>query len=416
MIQQLEPPTKQRLPALDWMRGIVMMLMATDHASGAFNAKHLVTDSTFFYNPSVPLPAIPFFYRWVSHLCAPTFLFLAGTALALSIARKLERGTGAWRIDRDLLIRGLIILAVEVFFINWFWFPGVMLLQVMYAIGLSMIIMIPARRLPTAGLVTLALAILVGSEFFLPQFITDDGGMLRNTNRFLFGSGFVDGGAAVSFILPEAQVDDILPVVANNTVGNVLVAYPVVPWFAMMALGWAFGRYVVKTRRATDKSGSPGRLMLVAGLLALAVFIVVRGLNGFGNMNLPRVDGTLVQWLHVSKYPPSLTFTTLELGIMALTLAALFRYQRSGGGVVSSRNPVLVFGQTAFFFYIAHIFLLEVSARALGMHASSLGPKAQDRHIEATLATIVVLVVLYPLCLMFRKAKTTYPTSLLRFF
>ena len=84
----------KRIPAIDWMRGIVMILMATDHASSAFNSGRPVTDSVLLYDPSVPLDAVQFFYRWLSHLCAPTFLFLAGTALALSIGGKMARGVG----------------------------------------------------------------------------------------------------------------------------------------------------------------------------------------------------------------------------------------------------------------------------------------------------------------------------------
>jgi len=140
---------KHRLPALDWMRGIVMILMASDHASGAFNAGRLVTDSVLLYNPQQQLGSLQFFYRSISHLCAPTFLFLAGTALALSIESKIRRGVLSLTIDRDLLFRGLIIVSVDLFVLNWLWVPEFFLLQVMYAIGLAMILMILFRRLPT---------------------------------------------------------------------------------------------------------------------------------------------------------------------------------------------------------------------------------------------------------------------------
>jgi len=86
---------QRRLPALDWLRGLVMVLMALDHGSGTFNAGRLVTDSSVLYRPGTPLPAAQFFTRWVTHVCAPAFVFLAGTALALSIEKHRARGEAA---------------------------------------------------------------------------------------------------------------------------------------------------------------------------------------------------------------------------------------------------------------------------------------------------------------------------------
>ena len=83
-VAEVTPPAA-RLPALDWLRGIVMILMTVDHASGAFNAGRLMSDSAGMYHPGMPLPAAQFFTRWITHLCAPTFVFLAGAALALSV-------------------------------------------------------------------------------------------------------------------------------------------------------------------------------------------------------------------------------------------------------------------------------------------------------------------------------------------
>ena len=139
------------------------------------------------------------------------------------------------------------------------------------------------------------------------------------------------------------------------------------------------------------------------------LYAVVRGSNGFGNMRLPRADHSLVEWLHVSKYPPALAYVGLELGLAALTIAILFVLQRRIGERFSSRNPVLVFGQTAFFFYVAHIVLLQVAARAIGL----LG---QGTLGTAIVATIAALVVLYPACLAYRRYKADHPRSVLRYF
>lgn len=370
-----------RLPALDWMRGIVMLIMVTDHASSAYNAGHLANDSAFQYDPSVPLPTLAFLYRWMSHLCAPTFLFLAGTALALSIARKRARGVSERRIDRDLLVRGAIIVALEVVFINLFWTPGLLLLQVLYAIGLSMILMIPLRRVPTAWLVGAAVAILIANEF-----------MLKVTYAWA----------------PESLRPVFVLLFVLGLFGDVLVAYPVLPWLAMMMLGWGFGRYLSGEATQSDNQRSPIAVLVILGALALGAFVALRAANDFGNMRLLRYGDSLVQWLHTSKYPPSLTFALCELGLMALILAACFAIQNRRAGQIAEGNPLLVFGQTALFFYLAHILILETSARALSMyHARGL--------TAAILASVLVIIVLYPLCVAYRRYKANHRDSWVRF-
>ena len=121
-----------------------------------------------------------------------------------------------------------------------------------------------------------------------------------------------------------------------------------------------------------------------------------------------RDDLSLIQWLHCSKYPPSLAFTALELGLMALMLAALFKIQQVVGQRIHAYDPLLVFGQTALFFYLLHIPLLQFSAELLGV-AHGLGLR------ETYLATAAVLVVLYPICLWFRGYKTAHRTTWVRF-
>jgi uncharacterized membrane protein len=366
--------------------------MASDHASETFNVGRLVTDSIFSYDPGQELGVLQFANRWISHLCAPTFLFLAGTSLALSIDRKKRCGIRSSAIDRDLLIRGLIILSVDLFVINWFWLPGTLLLQVMYAIGLGIILMIPVRRLPTALVVAVGLIILASAELFLGDQVTVPFSPPAIAGTFLIRVGVID----TSFFSRIGLVDTI-------TVG-----YPLLPWAAMMMLGWSFGRYVLSRPDRSGTHWSPASLLLVCGGVALAVFALLRGMNAYGNMRLLRLDNSWIQWLHVSKYPPSLTFATLELGLMALILSALFRWQHVLSSETRNRNPVLVFGQTAFFFYIVHILVLEVAARALGMH---------HKHglFASSLATILVLAILYPLCLWYRQYKTAHSGTWVRF-
>jgi len=382
---------KHRLQALDWMRGLVMILMCSDHASAAFNADKPRTDSALLYDPTQSLDTIQFLFRWLSHLCAPTFLFLAGTSLALSIGRKLERGASSRSIDKDLLVRGLVILGVDLLFVNLFWFQGGLLLQVMYAIGISMLLMIPLRRLPARALVLVALAVLAVTELFLPATLAVPGDMPNALRSFLISPGRFETGLGL------------------GSLSNTLVSYPALPWWSIMALGWAFGGYLFRRQQATEPGISPARLMGLTGSAALGFFILVRVFEGYGDAGLSKLDGSLVQWLHVSKYPPSLSFVALELGLMACLLALFFRLQELGKGGRSSLNPLLVFGQTAFFFYIAHILFLELGARSLGVRGQlNLG--------AAIGACLLVTAILYPLCIAYRHYKGAHPSGWLRYF
>ena len=144
----------------------------------------------------------------------------------------------------------------------------------------------------------------------------------------------------------------------------------------------------------------------MAGVISLIVFFMVRGFNQYGNMLLYRYDHSLLQWLHVSKYPPSLTFSALEMGLMFLILAFLFTWYRNRNA--SDANPLQVFGRVPLFFYIIHVHLLATAAWVLNLHrASGL--------IETDIATVVALLVIYPLCLWYSRFKQARPNSLLRY-
>ena len=146
----------QRVASIDWMRGLVMVLMIVDHASMAFDANHLDHDSAMYADAgTTALPAAEFFTRWITHLCAPTFVFLMGTSLALSVERRVVKGVNAWEIDKSMLTRGAIIALLDLTIISLgsgYWNFGVL-----FAIGISMICMVPLRRLPTWAMLLLSI-------------------------------------------------------------------------------------------------------------------------------------------------------------------------------------------------------------------------------------------------------------------
>jgi uncharacterized membrane protein len=377
-LELLKPPaialekTAPRLSAIDWLRGLVMVLMTIDHAAGAFNAGHLMTDAAFMYKPGTPLEPAQFATRWVTHLCAPTFVFLAGLSLAISAEKRRTRREPERGFDRYLVTRGLLIAVLDPLWMSLILGPpGRILLQVLYAIGLSFVCMAWLRRVPRGILGAFALAVIVWHE------------ALAGLAMGLFGGT----NAPLALILTGGQI------------GRVLVAYPLVPWLAIMALGYALGGLVVSQRR-----GSLARGFAVAGVVSLAVFAAVRGLNGYGNMRLYRDDGSLVQWLHVSKYPPGLSFATLELGLMALLFALLLKLPQGARAL----RPLELLGQTAFFFYVLHAHLLEAAARLLGLHK---GAGLLATYVSAA----VVVGCLSPLCVVYRRYKAAHPDGWTRY-
>ena len=155
--------TGTRLPAIDTMRGIVMVLMAMDHASHVFNAGRYVRDSFRWYPPGSEIPAAQFLTRWVTHLCAPTFLFLAGLVLALSVAKRQALGDPERSIDGDIIKRGVFILLLDPLWMSFGFGEGIVL-QVLYAIGVSLCCMAFLRRLGVRGLFAIGLGILFFGE------------------------------------------------------------------------------------------------------------------------------------------------------------------------------------------------------------------------------------------------------------
>ena len=367
---------RQRVATIDWMRGLVMVLMIIDHASMAFDGHHLDHDSAWYSDAAtMALPAGEFLTRWITHLCAPTFVFLAGTSLALSIERRVVKGVDAWSIDRNILTRGAIIALMDPTLVSFG--SGWWTFSVLTAIGVAMMCMVPLRRLPTWGLVAFGLGWLVLGEVVTGWLWSPPG----NT------------GILASFL------------VAPYDTPGLSIKYALLPWLSIMALGWVFGRHLI--RHAAGLSTVSGKKVLWwSGAGSLVTFVVVRGLNGYGNMFLPRSDGSWQQWLHVSKYPPSLTYAALELGILFLCLALLRTMEPKIG--VRENGAFFVFGQTAMFFYLVHRLAFEIPATYFGLRGvGGLG--------TTWAVGLVMLVLMYPACLWYRAFKAAHPNSILTY-
>jgi uncharacterized membrane protein len=366
----------RRLAAIDWMRGLAMVLMVVDHASMAFDGTHFSQDSAMYPDAgTMVLPGAEFLTRWMTHICAPTFVFLAGTSLALSVERKIARGVAAWEIDRFILARGAFIALLDPTIISLG--SGRWTFQVLFAIGLSMICMVPLRRLPGVALLAVGFA------------------------------WFAFGEMVTALVWHPPGPSSPLAALLVGTYGSesIVIKYPLLPWLAMMALGWAFGRHISRFSAGRARFSSES-VLWVGGTMALVVFVIVRAHAGYGDMFLHRGDMTWQEWLHVSKYPPSLSYAALELGLLWLCLALLMRLEPVIG--VRRNGVFLVFGQTAMFFYLVHRLVFEIPATYFGLRGVG---DLRTTYVSA----MALLLAIYPACRWYRNVKAAHPTSVLKY-
>jgi len=365
-----------RIASIDWMRGLVMVLMIIDHASMAFDGTHVAKDSAMYPDATtIALPAAAFFTRWITHICAPTFVFLAGASLAISVERRVLKGVDPREIDLNIIKRGAVIGLIDLTIISLG--SGYLNLGVLLAIGLSMICMAWLRRFSTPVLLSLSVGWMVFGEFVTGWFWQPPGSASPLASFFFATSG-----------------------------GSIVVnKYPLIPWLAIMMLGWVTGRYML-LYQAGKRQVRPRNILLAAGIVALVVFAIVRGASGYGDMFLPRMDDSWQQWLHVSKYPPSLTYYASMLGLLFICLWFLATIEPKIG--VRPNGPFLVFGQTAMFFYIVHRLVLEVPATYFGLRGAG---NLTTTYIVAA----VLLVLLYPACRWYRTVKAAHPDSFLKY-
>lgn len=366
----------RRLQAIDWLRGLVMILMTLDHAGNKWDHFHLHGDSA--HEAHQLLPTGEFVTRCITHVCAPTFVLLAGAALALSSERRRdEPGQTAFIVKRGLFIAALDPLWMSLGFATY----HVLIFQVLYAIGLSLVCMALLRRLPSACLLGLAIAIQLFGELstrWQPTF---------TPLHILWTLAFVGGPA----LRPA------------------IVAYPLIPWLSMMMAGWVLGRWLLATR--PQPKAARVRTLVAIGCGLLVVFAIVRGVDGYGNWGLHRDSASLLQWLHVAKYPPSLSYTTLELGL-AFLLLALF-CALDDGRPRRLLAPLAIFGSTAFFFYILHVHVISLSAWVAERFFDE--DPAQHGLLKTYTVTLLVLLLFLPICRWYRRYKARHSDGWTRY-
>jgi uncharacterized membrane protein len=372
-----------RIASIDLMRGIVMIIMAIDHVRDFLSP--FPWDPTDLSKASVGL----FLTRWITHYCAPTFVFLAGSSAFLY-----ARNTGASRgaLQRFLVSRGLWLVLLELTFISFGWrfdFNG-LVLQVIWAIGWSMVALAGLLYLPLPGIVGVGLVM-------------------------LFGHNLLDGIHSKDFADPAAAWGwDLFHELHFGTLASgyqVLVLYPLVPWIGVMALGYGFGQVLLLPQNQRD------RWMLRLGLAALALFLVLRLSQVYGDPSPWAVNPrgpvyTVLSVLNVTKYPPSLLYLLMTLGTVLLLLPLLERWKGAWAQRIS------VFGRVPFFYYLIHLPLVHLIGVLYMKSVSSLAvigppntpppPGYEPSMLRLYLVWAAVILALYFPCRWYAGYKSRH--------
>lgn len=318
-----------RIQSIDVLRGLVMVLMALDHVRDYF---HINAFTGNYPENMESTNLILFGTRFITHFCAPVFVFLAGTSAFLYGQNK-----SPGQLSKFLITRGLWLIFVEVFINNFLWWfditYGFINLQVIWAIGFCMIVL--------------------GLLIFLPRRILLAIGLL-----IVFGHNVLDG-ITMQGQDPLAIIWYALHQMNGFSIGDgrfLWFSYPVLPWIGVITLGYCFGAFYKKGASIDERK----KWLLYLGLGAMALFCLFRGLNFYADVApweyQETTEKTIISFFNVSKYPPSLSFLLITLGPALL----LLRYIENIKNWITDK--FLVFGRVPFFYYVLHILVIHVFA------------------------------------------------------
>ena len=369
---------RPRLDSIDLLRGLIMVLMVLDHTRDFFGTSAM--NPRDIHDPGL------FLTRWVTHFCAPLFIFLAGVSAFFYGSR----GRTRQELSLFLLTRGawLALLELTVVLFGWTFNPAFnfFVLQVIWAIGWSMIALAGLIYLPRVALAAFAFAMIAGHNLF-------DGIRAEQLQGF----------ASLWLLLHEPGFLQPLPGI------KVLAVYPLVPWIGVMAAGYAFGpvmNFPEPQRR---------RWLLGAGVSLVGIFVVLRALNVYGDPAPWQADSSwtasVLSFINCEKYPPSLLYLAMTLGPGLIALAL---FEKARGRLA---GWLITLGRVPFFFYITHIYLIHVVAVTAAAFAGDdlawlfqdpIVTKPDGYGVGLPLVYVLwlgILLALYPLCRWFAALK-----------
>ena len=378
----------RRIQSIDLLRGIVMIIMALDHVRDYFHGE------AFLYNPEDlnHTNVILFFTRWITHFCAPVFVFLAGVSAYLYGTQKTKKELSVF-----LFTRGLWLVFAELFILSFFrtFNPSYSFLnlQVIWVIGITMIFlsgMIYMKRplLLLSGIVLIACHNLLDNVHLpgnnIPAFLW---ALLHEPGYFTFGRFTVH------------------------------VHYPAIPWIGIMAVGYSTGSLFTRAYDTEERRS----ILLSVGLITTALFLILRFINIYGDFSHWSVQNnvafTFLSFLNVTKYPPSLLYVLMTIGPALIVLALTEKPLKD----LAKRITVL--GRVAMFYYLLHIFLIHLFALVAAVLS---GYKWSDMILTTMiyrtpalkgygfnlltvyLVWIALIFILYPVCKWFDHYKRTH--------
>lgn len=372
------------------MRGLVMVIMALDHARDFFYVGGYATDPT---NLTATTPAL-FFTRWITHFCAPTFVFLAGTSIFLNLQKKTKKEMSGFLLSRGLWLIVLELVVVR-FAIVFNFYYDVIFFQVIWVIGASMVCMAGLIHLHYKTILIIGLLIVFGHNI-TDAFRLQPGDSLFAVWTVLRQSGFV-------------------PLTESNTL---FVIYPLVPWLGIMVLGFGLGKLYTGEYTKEDRR----KLLLVLGSSAIALFVILRFINIYGDPAPWSVQEngvfTLLSFINTTKYPVSLLYTLITLGPVLIILALM------EGINASILKPLNVFGRVPMFYYVLHFSLIHLISLLLFMNKTGKSLSEIDFHFSQSFGGITteggyslgityllwfaVVIFLYPICAWYNRYKSTH--------
>ena len=382
-------PVKQRIQSIDILRGVIMVIMALDHTRDFFHITALTDQPTNMATTSAPL----FFTRWITHFCAPGFVFLSGIAAFLNGRQKTTRQLSAFLLKRGawLLVLEICIVSLVLTFNPLY---NLIFLQVIWAIGISMILLAALIHLPFRILLA------VGAIIFFAHNMLD------------YPEAARQGNLNIAWAIIHGR-NAFIPV---NAAHSILVAYSFLPWTGIMILGYCCGKLFTAGTAPLHRK----KILLAAGSGLLLLFVLLRSINLYGDpfawTSQRNSTITMLSFLNANKYPPSLIFCCMTLGPLLLLLAML----------ENSNNRLtrffMVYGSVPLFYFIGHFLLIHLLCTALffasghplsqaftasspfGFRPASFGYPAPTVY----LLWLLVVLVMYPLCKKYGKYKSTH--------
>ena len=366
-----------RLFPIDALRGLLIVLMALDHANHFVAHKHPpaeIWDGVYpiYYSP------LAFLTRWVTHLAAPGFFLLMGVGMALFARARRERGWSRRSVMGHLAVRGLVLIALQLLVVNRAWelspegWGITIYIGVLCALGGTTILGCLLLWLRPAALLGIALLLFVGTEFI-------------HLGLTMWNPASQDP-ATVILMLPGGTPD-------------LYAFYPVLPWLELVVFGMALGKWM-----GDDPQKAFGRTWKL-GLAFLAASVAIRIPDGFGNIR-PRMSNSWIDLLNPVKYPPSMAFTLMTTGV---NLVLLWAFSRAGERAQRLLRPLSVFGRAPLLFYVLHLFLYAGIGRLVAPNGTTIPVMIPF--------WLLGLLILFPLCLWYGRLKHRQPArSVLRYF